>query len=120
MGYTVKREAGLVPRTGDISQETYHTLHRLLTEGVTGCLSGHAGPVVYYLYIMNGELLAAHTAQDPRRIIELLRNGGNLNTTQANDMARRVNTGENLADLLGSVLPEEQHLRMKPLAANEV
>lgn len=99
-------------RTGESPQEARRRLLQLLEEGATGCLSGVRGTVEYRIYLMNGDLLAAHAESDSRRILEIVRNLRLLGAPEIADLQRRLAAGEALSDLLVTQVGDEKLSRV--------
>lgn len=91
---------------GEVKQSAQEQLLQLLAEGATGCLAGMRNNADYRVYLMNGEIIAAHAAHDARRILELLHNRRILTAPQIADIHRRLET-DSLTDLLSGHVTDE-------------
>ncbi len=101
-------EAGL---SSDTTQTT-QALRRQLTEGATGRLTTRelAGGVVD-VYLMNGDVLAAHAEDDEAQLLRRLRVLGTLNATQVQAL-RDGDPEVPIEDRLYEVVPEDRLLEV--------
>lgn len=94
-------------RTGTASV-LLETLRGHLANGVTGCISAAGlGAGTYRVYVMEGEILAAHGPHDEQAIIHRLVNWGALTAEQGREHLRRFWEGERLEELLLGEVPDE-------------
>lgn len=83
-------------------------LQEHLSRGVTGCLSLRTRKEVERrVYLMQGEILAAHGPDDPRAVLRRLVNNGAITESQSDKLLRRVTAGEGLDELLFGQIPDE-------------
>lgn len=101
-------EDRLESRKGESAQEARLRLLRLLEEGATGCVSGIRGTVEYKIYLMNGDLLAAHAESDTRRVVEILRNLRLVGAPEMSNLQKHLANGESLSDLLMTLVSDDR------------
>lgn len=85
------------PESPDVRQ----VLVRALDAGQTGCVAATtADDLGLAVYVMFGEILAAHSSQDDDVVLRILRNDGLLGAEQAAELQRRAEAGDSLAEAL--------------------
>ena len=89
-----------MPTNGETPEDARTTLLGYLEGGQTGCITGHATAGRFQVYLMLGEVLAAHCEHDGTRTIELLRNDGVLNGEQVESLSARVAAGTSVTEAL--------------------
>lgn len=90
------------------SQDPLRVLREHLALGVTGCLTlRDKDGAELRVYVMQGEVLASHGAEDSRLVVRRLVNHGALTETQAARIGHRLDAGERLDDLLVELVPDD-------------
>ncbi len=81
-----------------------------LARGVTGCLEvvDHRGK--WRLYVMQGEILAAHGPQDGEAVVRRMLNGDAISPKQADQLQEDIERGESFEGLLLGRVPEDLFL----------
>lgn len=102
----------MLPRTGETTQDARQTLLGYLEGGQTGCLTGHSERGLVSVYVMLGEVLAAHTEHDAERMISLLRNGVDVPSEALDALAVAVAGGTSLAEALFDAVPDARVLEL--------
>lgn len=100
-----------MPRTGETTQDARQILLGFLEGGQTGCLVAHApdrGEV--QVYVMLGEVLAAHVEDDGQRVLRLLRNEGALDPRALEGLDVRVRGGMPISEALFDAVPDSRVL----------
>lgn len=84
-----------------------------LQEERTGRLSAEtAEGRVYDVYVMGGEILAAHSPSDDGRVLALLYNGGLLNADKIREMREYLEQGRTLSEVLIGEVPDSVLMRV--------
>lgn len=100
-----------MPRTGETTQDARQILLGYLEGGQTGCLVAHSpdrGEV--QVYVMLGEVLAAHVVDDGQRVLRLLRNEGALDPRALEGLDVRVTGGMPISEALFDAVPDSRVL----------
>ncbi len=85
-----------------------HTLLSLLEAGSTGCVHARGvGGQPLAVYVMLGEILAAHSADDRERLLGLLANGGLVESARVEALRRAHNEGSTITEELFEFVPED-------------
>ncbi len=79
-----------------------------LDAGSTGCLHARAeGTGVLTVYVMLGEILAAHSSQDRDRLLSLLQNSGAVEESRLRSMRRAQAAGMTITEELFEFVPDD-------------
>ncbi len=98
--------------TGDTAEETRFSLVTCLEDERTGCVAGQVPDGSVFLYVTNGEILAAHSAFDGDRLIRRLACWPDTTPAMVTEARAWLARGESLSDTLFSVAPEEIGARL--------
>lgn len=100
-------------RKGETPPDPRDALIGSLDTGQTGCFVGRAGTGARYrVYVMLGEILAAHAGEDDRLLLARVRATGLLGGAEIAALRTRVDTGAPLVESLFDVLPEAELLEL--------
>lgn len=83
-----------------------------LARGVTGCLVGGDDRGQWRLYVMQGEILAAHGPRDGEQLVQRLLNGGSISPEQADKLQAELAQGASFEGLLLGRVPEDLFLEL--------
>lgn len=90
------------------SHDPGRVLDEHLSQGVTGCLSLRTREnAERRVYLMQGEILAAHGPDDQRAVLRRLVNNGAITESQSERLLERVAAGDGLDELLFGQVPDE-------------
>jgi len=81
-----------------------------LARGVTGCLQVEDDRGLWRLYVMQGEILAAHGPEDGATVVRRLLNGDSISPKQADTLVDALSRGESFESLLLSRVPQDLFL----------
>lgn len=96
-----------MPRNAETIEDPRRTLLGHLDAGQTGCISAASAAGNYHIYVMMGEVLAAHCEHDGSRIIELLQNAGGLPQSTIDGLRAAMNGTVPGFELLFEAVPED-------------
>lgn len=100
-------------RKGETPPDPRDALIGSLDTGQTGCFVGRAGTGARYrVYVMLGEILAAHAGEDDRLLLARVKATGLLDGAEIAALRARVDTGAPLVESLFDVLPENELLEL--------
>ncbi|MFN7145014.1 MAG: hypothetical protein ACK4YP_14655, partial [Myxococcota bacterium] len=100
-------------RKGETPPDPRDALIGSLDTGQTGCFVGRAGTGARYrVYVMLGEILAAHAGEDDRLLLARVAASGLLDGAQIAALRARVDDGEPLVETLFEALPEAELLEL--------
>lgn len=89
-------------------QESLRVLLEHLNEGVTGCLSlREAEGAERRVYVMQGEILAAHGPDDGPGVVRRLVNHSAVTERQSEEYLKRLSEGDRLDEILFGQIPDE-------------
>ncbi len=102
------RESRLAPPKSETPQDVRQILLGCLDAGQTGCVSSstEAG-VGLAIYVMFGEVLAAHSADDDACVVRILRNMGVVTEARGQALLRLSEAGDSLCEILFEEIPDE-------------
>jgi hypothetical protein len=96
-----------MPETPDVRQVLVRCLHA----GQAGCVSATtADDVGLAVYVMFGEILAAHSSEDDAVILRILQNDGLVDAAQAEQLKGRAAAGESLSEAVFEVVENQRVL----------
>jgi hypothetical protein len=94
-------------RSGEIPPDPHQALVQCLDRGHTGCLVAVSGAAERRVYVMLGEILAAHSEGEDARMVVRLRAADRLSDVAYQDLLNRIEAGQPLGEVLFDVVPEE-------------
>lgn len=98
----------MAPQKSEISQDVRQILLRCLDAGQTGCVSATTDAGVgLAIYVMFGEVLAAHGADDDVCVLRVLQNMGIVTEARGHALLRRSEAGDSLSEILFEEVPDD-------------
>lgn len=99
-----------MPRNVETNPNARDALLGYLESGQTGCLTGRTagGPVA--VYVMLGEVLAAHADDDDARVLALLANAGTVELARLEQLRERIAEGTPISEALFDAVPDQEVL----------
>jgi len=91
------------------AEDAIHSLRESLTKGLTGCLTSHGGGA-YRVFLMQGDILAAHGPDDGIWIVRRLVNNGAITEAQGRQVIFYLGQGYRLEELLLDQVPDKLFL----------
>lgn len=98
----------MLPRNGETTQDARQVLLSCLDGGQTGCLAGPSPVGQVRVYVMLGEVLAAHAEDDDARILTLLGNAGTVELGRLEQLRARVRAGEPMSEALFETVSDQE------------
>lgn len=103
----------LVPRPVDSTADAHDFLVRSLEAGQTGCISSTTAEGARIdVYVMLGEVLAAHAEDDADQLLRRLYNGRALTMSQMASARQRLAGGEALSEVLATTVADSALMDM--------
>lgn len=91
------------------AEDAIHSLRESLNKGLTGCLSNHDGDP-FRVFLMQGDILAAHGPDDGIWIVRRLVNNGAITEGQGRQVIFYLGQGYRLEELLLDQVPDQLFL----------
>ncbi|MFZ5476585.1 MAG: hypothetical protein ACOZNI_07400 [Myxococcota bacterium] len=93
-------------------QDARQALLGYLEAGQTGCIAAETPQGRRLVYVMLGEILAAQSDEDDRRILEILRNGNSVDKGKLEALQRALQEGGGLSEQLFEAVADDRVMEL--------